>query len=82
LVTTGLYGWVRHPLYTAFLVEAVGISLLMANWFVAVTAGSLWTLLAMRTRQEERKLIERFGDEYQEYMRRVGRFLPRLRRPP
>lgn len=80
LVTTGLYGWVRHPLYTAFLVEAVGISLLMANWFVAATAGSLLTLLVYRTRQEEDELIERFGDEYRTYMANTGRFIPRLRR--
>jgi len=78
LVTTGLYHWVRHPLYTAFLVEAVGISLLMANWFVATMAGLLWALLVYRTRQEEEKLIERFGDEYGDYMKRVGRFFPRL----
>lgn len=79
LVTTGPYRWVRNPLYTAFLVEAVGISLLMANWFVATMAGSLWALLVFRTRQEEEKLIERFGDEYRDYMAMTGRFLPRRR---
>ena len=80
LVTTGVYGWVRHPLYSALLVQAVGVSLLTANWFVATTAGTLWALLAFRTRQEEEKLIERFGNEYREYMKRVGRFVPRLTR--
>lgn len=78
LVTTGLYRWVRHPLYTAFLIEAAGISVLTANWFAAVTAGSMWTLLVFRTRQEEEKLVERFGDDYRGYMERTGRFFPRL----
>jgi len=80
LVTNGPYGWVRHPLYSAFLIEAMGISLLMANWFVATMAGSMWMLLVYRTRQEEEELIQRFGDEYRAYIKRTGRFFPRLGR--
>ncbi len=78
LVTTGPYRWVRHPLYSTFLVEAMGISLFMSNWFVATMAGFLWALAVFRTWQEEEKLIERYGDEYRQYMNRVGRFFPRL----
>jgi protein-S-isoprenylcysteine O-methyltransferase Ste14 len=33
--------------------------------------------LALRTRIEERYLIERFGDQYRDYMKRVGRYLPK-----
>ena len=76
LVTTGPYRWVRHPLYTGGMVEAVGVCLLMANWFVALSAGLFWALIACRTPMEEKKLIETFGDEYRQYMQRVGRFLP------
>ena len=76
LVTTGPYRWVRHPIYTGGMVEAVGVCLLMANWFVAVSAGLFWALIAYRTPMEEKKLIERFGDEYKQYMQRVRRFLP------
>lgn len=78
LVTTGSYRWVRHPLYTAFLVEAVGIVLLTANWFIAAMAGSLWALLMLRTRTEEEKLVERFGNDYRDYAAKTGRFFPRL----
>jgi protein-S-isoprenylcysteine O-methyltransferase Ste14 len=35
-----------------------------------------WSLIAYRTPMEEKKLIERFGDEYSRYKERVGRFLP------
>ncbi len=66
LVRSGPYRWVRHPLYTAFLVEAVGSSLVMASWFVGLMAVLAWGLLAWRTRIEEEKLIERFGDAYRE----------------
>ena len=37
LVTTGSYCWVRHPLYLGVFVESVGVCLLMANWFAAVS---------------------------------------------
>ena len=36
-------------------------------------------LMAIRTPKEEANLIAKFGDEYREYMRRTGRFLPRLK---
>ena len=49
LVTSGPYAWVRHPLYAAGMVESVGVCLLMANWFVAVSAGLFWLLIAYRT---------------------------------
>ena len=82
LVTNGPYQWVRHPLYSAGMVESVGVCLLLANWFVAVSAAVFWSLIAYRTPMEERKLIETFGDEYRVYMERVGRFVPRFRTRP
>jgi protein-S-isoprenylcysteine O-methyltransferase Ste14 len=37
-----------------------------------------FTAMAARTPKEEANLIEKFGDEYREYMKRTGRFLPKL----
>jgi protein-S-isoprenylcysteine O-methyltransferase Ste14 len=37
----------------------------------------MFTLLALRTKTEETYLIERFGNQYRDYMARVGRFLPK-----
>jgi protein-S-isoprenylcysteine O-methyltransferase Ste14 len=80
LVTTGPYRWMRHPLYTAFLIEAAGISVVMASWFVGLMAALVWGLLVYRTRIEEEKLIERYGNQYRLYMESAGRFFPRLTR--
>ena len=80
LVTAGPYRWVRHPLYTGFLVEAVGVSLMTASWFIGLSAAALWGLLVYRTDMEERKLVQRYGDEYRRYMKTTGRFFPRLRK--
>ena len=80
LVTTGPYRWVRHPFYLAGGAAIVANSLVTANWFLALTSGLAFGLIVLRTRIEEEKLIERFGDDYRSYMNRTGRFLPRLGR--
>ena len=67
-------------MYTAFLMQSVGIGLLIANWFAGVAGLATWGLLAVRTGQEEQKLIERFGDAYRAYAAQVGQFFPRLSR--
>jgi protein-S-isoprenylcysteine O-methyltransferase Ste14 len=78
LVTSGPYRWVRHPLYTVGSSMFIALGLMADNWFI-ITLGMLAFLaMAMRTPREEANLIEKFGDEYREYMRRTGRFLPKF----
>jgi protein-S-isoprenylcysteine O-methyltransferase Ste14 len=49
------------------------------NWFIAALGVFAFIAMAIRTPKEEANLIEKFGDEYREYMKRTGRFLPRLK---
>lgn len=81
LVTHGPYRWVRHPLYSVGLVLFLGLSLLAANWFIALAILCGFPILALRTRIEEARLIERFGDEYRDYVKTTGKYFPRLSRP-
>jgi len=77
LVTTGPYRFVRHPFYLAFAIALVGASIVTANWFLFVSGLLPFAFLVARTRIEEEKLVERFGDEYRDYMQQTGRFWPR-----
>ena len=79
LVTHGPYRWVRHPFYDVVLLWGLSVSLLTANWLMALLGLSAFAMMVVRTRIEEEKLIERFGDEYRTYMARTGRFLPHVR---
>ena len=79
LVTSGPYRWVRHPYYLSLLLLVCGTSLAAANWFIGATGLIVFCLLAIRAPIEERKLTERFGEEYRSYMKRTGGFFPRLR---
>jgi protein-S-isoprenylcysteine O-methyltransferase Ste14 len=56
----------------------VALSLISANWYFGAVMLLGAVPLFARTRQEEAMLIARFGDQYREYMKRTGRFLPRL----
>ncbi len=80
LVTHGPYRWVRHPLYSVAALFLPAFGLLLANWFILLMGMLGLILLAIRTPIEEAKLIEKFGDEYREYMKCTGRFIPRLLR--
>jgi protein-S-isoprenylcysteine O-methyltransferase Ste14 len=78
LVTDGPYRWVRHPFYLAFAIAVIANTLVTANAFLALTGTAAFLVIVGRTSIEERKLVERFGPEYLDYMRRTGRFLPRI----
>lgn len=78
LVTTGPYRWVRHPLYTMGLLAYTGFALISENAFIAVLAVLGFIFLNIRSHQEEANLVARFGDAYRDYMRRTGKYLPRL----
>ncbi|MGL4441178.1 MAG: protein-S-isoprenylcysteine O-methyltransferase [Bosea sp. (in: a-proteobacteria)] len=79
LVTDGIYARIRHPMYTAFWLMALAQALLLPN-LVAGFAGIIGfgTLYLLRVRQEEDLMLKGFGPEYQAYMDRTGRVLPKL----
>lgn len=76
LVVTGLYGKIRHPQYTGFILVIIGF---LIQWPTIITLIMFPFLVYMYYRlakKEEKEMIERFGDEYPEYMKRTGMFLP------
>jgi protein-S-isoprenylcysteine O-methyltransferase Ste14 len=78
LVTSGPYRWVRHPLYTVGSAMFMALGLMADNWFIMALAILAFIAMARRTPKEEANLIEKFGDEYRDYMKRTGRYLPKL----
>jgi protein-S-isoprenylcysteine O-methyltransferase Ste14 len=80
LITTGPYEKVRHPMYTVLILFTLGMSLVTANLLVILFALLLALAFPFWVREEEQMMIETFGEEYVEYMKRTGRFFPTLRR--
>ena len=80
LVTTGLYRWVRHPLYTAGL-ALLWLTPVMTTSLLAFNSGLTVYVLA-GSALEERRLEAEFGPAYTDYQRRVPRLLPTPRLSP
>lgn len=78
LVTHGPYRWVRHPLYSVGFAMAICGTLITALWWLGLGMVLPLIILYRRTAKEEANLISTFGDAYREYMRRTGRFFPKL----
>jgi protein-S-isoprenylcysteine O-methyltransferase Ste14 len=82
LVTVGPYAHIRHPIYTAYFVLFVATGVFTRSWIIGVLGMIvIGTLMTSRLVREESMLRERFGKEYEEYARQVGRFIPRRPKP-
>lgn len=75
LVSRGIYGWMRHPIYSGLLLEFAALLLVKPTQSVtmAVALGFAWAWV--QARLEESDLVRRMP-AYREYMRRVPRFVP------
>jgi protein-S-isoprenylcysteine O-methyltransferase Ste14 len=77
LVTRGVYGLLRHPMYTAALLWAAGLPLVARSWWGLMCSLPLIGLaLVLRIREEEELLAGSFGQEYLIYQRRTWRLIP------
>ena len=74
LVTHGPYRWVRHPFYDIVLLWIVSLSLLTANWLLALLGVSAFAMMVVRTLwySIEEEKHRAFGDEYRSLLERTG----------
>lgn len=78
IIRQGPYKWIRHPMYTVGFLYLIGAGLLSGSWLVGLLPTCSFGLLVMlRIRDEERMLCS-VSDEYVQYMKETGRFIPRL----
>ena len=83
LVTTGLFAWVRNPIYAAMLCMLVGLVLAVPNLLAAVALCIVFVGLELHVRAvEEPHLLRLHRDRFCAYARRVGRFVPGIGRIP
>lgn len=79
IVTYGAYRWIRHPFYASFLLALLGALVFCPQVGTLATFVQGLVILNITAAREEKRLsASEFGDEYGEYMRRTGRFWPRL----
>jgi len=76
LVKHGVYRYIRHPISLAAIIYSVGIPLFFSSLYGFLIMLGLIPLILYRTGIEEEMLIEKFGDEYREYMKETKRLIP------
>jgi len=78
LITHGIYSHVRHPVYTGVFLSAIAIPIYttsLPGFLIALIGIPLFNY---RIGNEEKMLIQEYGDEYLEYMKTTPKFIPRI----
>lgn len=73
LITNGIFGYIRHPMYASQWIWVIAQPLLLQNWLAGFL--DLFVFIAfyfLRVRAEEKMMLDTFGDEYREYMNKTG----------
>jgi len=76
LVTTGIYHYIRHPMYLSLLLLGLGIMLKRPGFWQLLLAGINIIALVITARMEEKEMQMRFGDDYSRYMKDTKMFIP------
>ena len=78
LVTGGVYGVVRHPIYLGVLLAMSGLPVYTTRGWGAVIMAALIPVFLIRIRLEERLLAEEFGEAWEAYCQRTAKIVPFL----
>lgn len=77
LVTTGVYAYVRNPIYSAVLLVCTGAIIIANNLYLLVLPVIYWAFLTILMKNTEEKwLLNVYGDEYINYCKKVNRCIP------
>ncbi len=79
LITDGVFKRIRHPMYTAHVLWGIAQTLLLPNLVAGPLALLLiFAVITLRVPREEQALLEEFGNDYSEYMKKTGRIFPKV----
>jgi len=77
LVKTGPFRFLRHPVYLSMVLELIAFILICSAWGMLLIVPILFIpVMMMRLRLEEPAMVEKFGDAYRDYQRRVPMLIP------
>jgi protein-S-isoprenylcysteine O-methyltransferase Ste14 len=80
LITNGIFGYIRHPMYASQWIWVIAQPLLLHNWLAGFL--DLFVFIAfyfLRVRAEEKMMLDTFGDKYREYMKTTGAVFPKIK---
>jgi protein-S-isoprenylcysteine O-methyltransferase Ste14 len=78
IAVSGPYKVIRHPIYTSIYILSIGLGLIFFAWLWFIVMISLVPLWYIECMKEEKEMIKLHGQEYIDYRKRTGMFLPRI----
>jgi protein-S-isoprenylcysteine O-methyltransferase Ste14 len=79
LITNGIYSAIRHPMYASQWLLVIAQPLLLQNWLAGWLNLVIFIIFySLRVHAEEKMMIDTFGEQYQEYMRKTGAVFPKF----
>jgi protein-S-isoprenylcysteine O-methyltransferase Ste14 len=79
LVTEGIYRRIRHPMYLSIWLLVIAQAMILPNYVAGFSGLVPFALLYfLRVGKEEKMMGEEFGGEYEQYLRKTGRLVPKL----
>lgn len=76
LVKSGIYGYIRHPLYCSLLLLGTGIMFKQLQYLQILFGILNFVAVLVTAKIEEKEMIAKFGDQYHEYMKETKMFIP------
>ena len=76
LIDTGLFAYIRHPLYLSLILGGLGVMWKHPGWLEVLLSCINIAALYMTAKVEEKEMIASFGNEYSEYMNKTQMFIP------
>ena len=79
LITRGIYGVIRHPMYASQWLWVIAQALLLQNWLAGIVNLIIFIpFYFMRVKAEEALMLDSFGEQYREYMKKTRAVLPKI----
>ena len=78
IANKGLYACIRHPQYLSLGIWGIGMSILWPRFIVLASLSLMFILYYFLAKDEERRMINQYGDSYKQYMNNTGMFFPRF----
>jgi len=78
IANKGLYAYLRHPQYLSLGIWGIGMSILWPRFIVLASLSLMFILYYFLAKDEERRMLNQYGESYKQYMNNTGMFFPRF----
>jgi protein-S-isoprenylcysteine O-methyltransferase Ste14 len=75
----GPFKYIRHPIYTGVILLTLGLGFIFHAWLWYAVMIVFFPLWYFESREEEKEMVQRYGEEYHVYLKRTGMFIPKLK---